>query len=61
MTAAEAETHRPVPTAEEVAAILAAVEVVLGHRAPEPPETPVWRWSGRRWQWPEGQAGARRR
>ena len=49
---------RPTPTSEEVAAILAAVEVVLGRRPPEPPETPVWRWSGRRWQWPEGRAGA---
>jgi hypothetical protein len=47
-----------VPTPEEVAAILAAVELVLGHRPSEPPETPVWRWSGRRWQWPEGRAGA---
>jgi hypothetical protein len=49
-----------VPTPEEVAAVIAAVEVVLGHRPPEPPETPLWRWSGRRWQWPEARAGASR-
>ncbi|HEX2192913.1 MAG TPA: hypothetical protein VHH09_06935 [Acidimicrobiales bacterium] len=51
---------RPAPSPEEVAAILAAVEVVLGHRAPEPPQTPAWRWSGRQWQRPEDQAGWRR-
>ena len=33
---------------------MAAVEVVLGAETPvQEPAVPVWRWSGRRWQWPE--------
>ena len=37
-------------TPEEVAAVIAAVEVVLGDPRPgtRPPVSP-WRWSGRRW------------
>jgi hypothetical protein len=36
------------PTAEEVAAIAAALEVVLGAE-PAPPPLNRWRWSGRWW------------
>lgn len=43
----------PDPTEEEVAAIVAAVQVTTG-RACEvsPVETPRWRWSGRWWSKP---------
>lgn len=50
------EPGRGSPTAEEVAAIVAAVDVV--YRRPlvlvpdEQPETPVWRFSGRWWARP---------
>jgi len=37
------------PTADEVAAIAAALEVVLGRRADEAPPVSPWRWSGRPW------------
>jgi hypothetical protein len=38
------------PTAEEVAAIAAALEVVLGRPSTSAPAVSPWRWSGRRWQ-----------
>ncbi len=37
------------PLAEQVAAVIAAMEVVLGGHEGDRPPTPVWRWSGRRW------------
>lgn len=45
------------PPAEEVAAVLAALEVVLGRRPTvAPPAVSAWRWSGRQWQWPDRRA-----
>ncbi|HEX2023474.1 MAG TPA: hypothetical protein VHF00_02125 [Acidimicrobiales bacterium] len=41
------------PSPEEVAAVIAALEVVLGHHEGRPPPTPAWRWSGRRWRTPD--------
>ena len=44
---------------EEVAAMVAALEVVLGERRPgdgQPPVSP-WRWSGRRWGRPDRRPG----
>ncbi len=44
----------PDPTDEEVAAILAAVQVAAtgATASPSPAETPRWRWSGRWWSKP---------
>lgn len=43
----------PDPTEEEVAAIVAAVQVATGRSAEAGPvETPRWRWSGRWWSKP---------
>jgi hypothetical protein len=41
--------RRP-PTSAEVAAAMAAIEVLLGEEPPPEPVTPVWRWAGRRWR-----------
>ena len=43
---------QPPPSPEEVAAVMAAIDVVLGTQPQPEPLAPVWRWSGRRWQWP---------
>ncbi|HEX2042109.1 MAG TPA: acyl-CoA carboxylase epsilon subunit [Acidimicrobiales bacterium] len=54
MATSPSEGDRPgAPTPDEVAAVMAALEVVLGPGQGEPPPTPAWRWSGRRWQSPE--------
>ncbi|MFP5327455.1 MAG: hypothetical protein ACLGHT_08230 [Acidimicrobiia bacterium] len=39
------------PTGEEMAAIVAAIEVAWPRPAPATalPEPPIWRWSGRWW------------
>ncbi|HEX2273727.1 MAG TPA: hypothetical protein VHG90_07635 [Acidimicrobiales bacterium] len=54
MATSPSEGDRPgAPPPEEVAAVIAALEVVLGHHQVGPPPTPVWRWSGRRWRTPD--------
>ena len=51
----------PEPSEEEVAAILAAIEVATPRAgAPVAPDrTPRWRWSGRWWSKPVAQRRAR--
>ena len=56
MATSPSSPDRGAPSAEEVAAVIAAVEIVLRSEAPaQEPAVPVWRWSGRRWQWPEAE------
>jgi hypothetical protein len=45
---------RPIPTEEEAAAIMAAIQVTMsgGAAAPEVEEPARWRWSGRWWSKP---------
>ncbi|MGI9021719.1 MAG: hypothetical protein ACR2HV_00530 [Acidimicrobiales bacterium] len=54
---AEIDSGGTAASPEEVAAVMAALQIVLGREAPPEQVAPAWRWSGRKWQWPGDAVG----